>query len=72
MVPTTTEAGAAALADIAGEVAPVDLARTHVPAVDDEGDLSVVRTSRQRSAVILDPMAAPRKDGGPMEEIWNR
>ena len=73
---------AAALADIAGAVAPVDLAGTivagmkfsavaevHSSAVDDEGNHSVVRTSRQRSAVILDPMAAPRKDGGPMEEI---
>ena len=85
VVPTTAEAGAAALADIAGAVAPVDLAGTDVPAiagikfsavaevhssaVDDEGDPSVVRTSRQRSTVILDPMAAPRKDGGPMDEI---
>ena len=89
MVPTTAEAGAAALADIAG----TDLAGTDVPAVagmkfsavagmkfsaiaevhssaiDDEGDPSVVCTSRQQSAVILDPMAAPRKDGGPMDEI---
>ena len=82
---TVAEAGAAALADIAGAVAPVDLAGTIIPAVagmklsavvevhssvvDDEGDPSVIRTSRQRSAVILDPMAASRKDGGPMEEI---
>ena len=73
------------IVDIAGAVAPVDLAGTNVPAiagmkfsavaevhssaVDDEGDPSVVRTSRQRSAVILDSMAAPGKDGGPMEEI---
>ena len=58
VVPTTAEAGAAALADIAGAVAPVDLARMNVPAiagvkfsavaevhssaVDDEGDPSVV------------------------------
>ena len=85
VVPTTAEAGAAALADIAGAVAPVDLARTDVPAVagikfsavaevhssavDHEDDHSVVHTSRQRNAVILDPMAAPRKDGGPMDEI---
>ena len=85
MVPTTAEAGAAALADIAGAVAPSDLAGTDVPAVagmkfsavaevhssavDDEGDPSAVRTSRQRSAVILDLMTAPRKDGGPMNEI---
>ena len=61
----------AALANIAGAVAPVDLAGTNVPAaagmkfsavaevnssaVDDEGDPSVVRTSRPRSAVILIP-----------------
>ena len=84
VVPTTAEAGAAALADIAGAVAPVDLAGTNAPAVAgmkfsavaevhsvdiNEGDPSVVRMSRQRSAVILDPMAAPRKDGGPIEEI---
>ena len=66
-------------------VAPADLAGTnvlavagmrfsavadvHSSAVDDEGAPSVVRTSRQWSAVIIAPMAAPRKDGGPMEEI---
>ena len=85
VVLTAAEAGAVALADIAGAVAPVDLAGTnvlavagrkfsavaevHSSAVDDEGDPSVVRTSRQRSAVNLEPMVAPRKDGGPMEEI---
>ena len=73
MVLTAAEAGAVALADISRAVAPVDLVGTNVPAVagryfsavaevhssavDDEGD------SRQRS------MVAPRKDGGPMEEI---
>ena len=90
VVPTAAEAGAAALADIVGAVDPVDLAGTNVPAVagmkfsavadvhssavDDEGDPSAVRTSRQRSAVILDPMAAPRKDGGPWRRylLWNR
>ena len=45
------------------------VAMLHSSAVDDEGDPSVVCTSRQRSAVILDPMAVPRKDGGPMDEI---
>ena len=45
------------------------VAEVHSSAVDDEGDPSVVRTSRQRSAVSLDPMAAPRKDGGPIDEI---
>ena len=82
---TAAEAGAAALANIAGAVAPVDLAGTNVPAVarmkfsavaevhssavDNEGDPSVVCTSRQWSTVILDPIVAPRKDGGPTEEI---
>ena len=73
MVSTTAMAGAAALADFAGAPAPVDLAGTDVPAVarmkfsavaevhssavDDEGDPLVVRTSRQRSAVVvLDPI----------------
>ena len=46
------------------------VAEVHSSAVDDEGDPSIVRTSRQRSAVILDPLVAPRKDGGPMEEIY--
>ena len=84
VVPTTAEAGAAALADTAGAVAPVDLAGTNVPAVagmklsavaevhstavDDEGDPSVISTSRQWGAVVLDPMTAPRKDCGPMDE----
>ena len=74
---TTAVAGAAALADIAGAVAPVDLGGTDVPAVarmkfsavaevhssavDIESDPSVIRTSRQRSAVVLDPMLAPRR-----------
>ena len=73
------------IADIAGAVAPVNLAGADVPAVarmkflavaevhssavDDEGDPSVVRASRQRSAVVLDPMAAPGKDCGPMDEM---
>ena len=85
MVPTTAVAGAVALADIAGAVAPVDLAGTDVPAIagmklsaiaevhssaiDDEGDPSVIRTCRQRSAFVLDPMTAPRKDCGPMDEM---
>ena len=83
VVPTTAVAGAAALADIAA--APVDLAGTGVPAVAgmkfsavaevhssavvDEGDPSVIRTSRQRSAVVLDPMAASRQDCGPMDDL---
>ena len=46
------------------------VAEVHSSAIDDEGDPSVVHTSRQRRAVILDPMAAPWKDGGPMEEIY--
>ena len=85
VVPTTAEVWAAALADTAGAVALVDRAGTNVSAVagmkfsavaevhssaiDDEGDPSVIRTSRQWSAVVLDPMAAPRKDCGPMHEM---
>ena len=61
VVSTTAMAGAAALADFAGASAPVDLtgtdvlavAEVHSSAVDDEGDPLVVRTSRQRSAVII-------------------
>ena len=86
VVPTTAVAGAVALADIAGAVAPVDLAGTYVPAVagtkfsavaevhssavDDEGDPSVIRTCRQWRAVVFYPMAAPRKDCGPMDEMF--
>ena len=45
------------------------VAEVHSSAVDDEGDPSVVRTSRQRSAVVLDPMAASRQDCGPMDHL---
>ena len=41
------------------------LAEGHSSAVDDEGDPSVIRTSRQRSAVVLDPQrrrVAPGED----------
>ena len=85
VVSTTAVAGAAALPDFAGASAPVDLAGTHVPsvagmkfstvaevhssAVDDEGDPFVVRTSRQRSTVVLDLMAAHRTDCGPMDSM---
>ena len=55
--------------DAAVSTAAEAVAEVHSSAVDDEGDPSVVCTSRQRSAVILDAMAAPRKDGGPMEDI---
>ena len=41
----------------------------HSSAIDDEGDPSVACTSRQQGAVILDSMAATRKDGGHMKEI---
>ena len=75
--------GVAALADFAGAPTLVDLAGTDVPAVagmkfsafaevhssavDDEGDPLVIRTSRQRSAVVvLDPMVAHGKDCGPV------
>ena len=72
VVPTTAEAGAAALADTAGTNVPAvagmklsAVSEVDSSAVDDEGDHSVIRTSRQWSAVVLDPMAAPRKDCGP-------
>ena len=85
VVPTTAVAGAAALANIAGVVVPVDTAGTSVPAiagmtfsavaevhflaVDDEGDPSVIRTRGQRSAVVLDSMVASRKNCGPRDEM---
>ena len=85
MVSTATETGTVALSNFAGAAAPVDLAGITVPAVagmkfsavaevhssavDDEGDPSVVRASRQRNAVVLDPRAAPGNDGRPMMGI---
>ena len=85
VVSTATEVGAVALSNFAGAVAPVDLARITVPAiagmifsdvaevhssaVDNEGDPSVVCASRQRSAIGLDPRAAPANDGRPMEGL---
>ena len=79
---TTTEAGAVALSNFAGAVAPVDLAgitvsavagmkcsavaEVHSSTVDDEGDPSVICASRQRNAVVLDPRAAP----GMMVDPW--
>ena len=84
-VPTTAVAGAAALANIAGADAPVDLigmnvpavagmkfsavAEVHSSAVDDEGDPSVIRTIGQRSVVVLDPRVASRTDSGTMDEM---
>ena len=84
-VSTATQAGAVTLSNFAGAVAPVDLAGITVPAVarmkfsavaevhsstiDDEVDPSVVRASRQRNAVVVDPRAAPGNDGRPMEGI---
>ena len=82
---TAVEAGAVALSNFAGAIAPVDLARITVPAVaglrfsavaevhsstvDDEGDPSVVRANGHRSTVVLDPRVAPGNDGRPMEQI---
>ena len=79
---TTVVDGATSLADIAGAVAPADFAKTDVPAVvgmkfsavaevhssavNIEGDPSIIRINGQRSAVVLDPMVAPRKDCGLM------
>ena len=77
--------GAATLAEFAGAAAPADLAGTNVPAVagtrflavaevhysavDIEADPSIIRTDRQRSAVVLDNMVALRKDGVLMDEM---
>ena len=80
VVPTTAVAGAEALADIAGRPCRngcsgrcrneiLGRCRAHSSAVDDEGDPSVIRTCRQCIAVVFDPMAAPRKDCGPMGEM---
>ena len=41
----------------------------HSSAVDIEGDPSIICTDRQRSAVVLEHMVAPRKDGGLMDEM---
>ena len=45
------------------------VAEVHSSAVDDEGDPSVILTIGQRSAVVLDHMAASRTDSGPMDEM---
>ena len=82
---TAAEAGAVALSNFAGAAAPVAFAGITVPAVagmrfsavaelhssavDDEGDPSVVCANGQRSAVVLDPRAAPGNDGRPMEGL---
>ena len=44
------------------------VAEVHSSAVDDDGDPSVICTSRQRSAVVLDPMVAPKKEVAPPPE----
>ena len=86
MVSTTAVAGVTGLADFAGMSAPADLAGADVPAVagmkfsavaevyssavDDEGVPLVIRTSRQRSAVVNgDPMEADRKYCGPRDRL---
>ena len=82
---TTAVDGAAVLIEIAGPSAPADFARTDVPAiagtrflavaevhssaVDIEGEPSIISTDGQRSAVVSDPMVAPRKDGGLRKEM---
>ena len=57
-------------------VAPADLAGTVVLAVAGTRFLAVVEVHSSavdiHSAVVLDPMVAPRKDGGLMDEFWNR
>ena len=44
-------------------------AEVHSSAVDIEGEPSIICTDGQRSAVVLDPIVAPRKDGGLMNEM---
>ena len=61
-------AGAASPVDFAGITVPA-VAEVHSSAVDDEGDPSVVCANGQRSAVVLDPRAAPGNDGRPMEGL---
>ena len=84
VVSTTAVAGAVAPADFARAAAPADLAGTDVPAVtgmkfsavaevhslavDDGCAPLVIRTSKQRSAVVeVDPVWAGRKYRGPMD-----
>ena len=71
--------------EIAGPAAPADFAGTDVPAiaetsflavagvhssaVDIEGEPSSIGTDGQRSAVVLDRMVAPKKDGGLGKEM---
>ena len=45
------------------------VAEVHSSAVDIEGEPSIIGTDGQRSAVVLDPMVAPRKDGGLRKEM---
>ena len=45
------------------------VAEVHSSAVDIEGEPSIIGTDGQRSAVVLDPIVAPRKDGGLMKEM---
>ena len=79
---TAAEAGALALSNFAGDIAPVDFAGITVPAIagmrfsavaevhsSTVDDPSVVRANEQRSAVVLDPRAAPGNDGRPMKGI---
>ena len=82
---TTAVDGAAAFIKTGGPAAPADFAGTNIPAiagtrflsvaevhssaVDIEGEPSIMCTDGQRSAVVLDPIVAPRKDGGLMKEM---
>ena len=81
---TTAVDRTAALIEIAGPAAPANFSGTDVPAVAGtrflavadmhsltvgiEGEPSII--SRQRSAVVLDPIVAPRKDGDLMKEMY--
>ena len=78
---TTAVDGAAALIEIAVAAAGTDVpaiagmrflavVEVHSSAVDIEGELLIIRTSDgQRSAVLLDSIVVPRRDGGLMDDM---
>ena len=73
---TTAVEGAATPFGIAGQAVPavagtrlLVLAEVHSSAVDFEGVPSVISYNGQRSAVVLDPIMAPRNGGGLRKEM---
>ena len=64
VVPTTAVAGATALADIVGAVAPVDLARTDVPAI---AGMKLYAVAEVNSSAVDDE--GDKKESGPLEEV---